>query len=191
MDDPDAGLASGPVRDGGAPHERKGETMTASVKASSPGNDGSRAHHGSPSGLRRRMAGGLLRSARALAAAALLALCGGLALPATAQAEVLVSNIEEVWLTAHIGIQGISTLRRPLRTGRKRLAGFPLTSIEVKFLTVTIFTGSHGDGDGEKGANSSGRIPVQTTPPSSLRRTSFVIGNNTFTAPAGTRLAAE
>ena len=61
--------------------------------ASSPGNDGSRAHHGSPSGLRRRFAGGFLRSARALAAAALLALSGSLALPANAQAEVLVSNI--------------------------------------------------------------------------------------------------
>ena len=50
-----------------------------------------------PAGLA-RLAGarrGLVRSARALAAAALLALCGGLALPATAQAEVLVSNIGE------------------------------------------------------------------------------------------------
>ena len=47
----------------------------------------------------RRLAGvrrGLLRSARALAAAALLALFGGLALPATAQADVLVSNLEQI-----------------------------------------------------------------------------------------------
>ena len=42
-------------------------------------------------GVRRR----LLRSARALAAAALLALFGGLALPATAQADVLVSNLDQ------------------------------------------------------------------------------------------------
>ena len=39
------------------------------------------------------MAGGLLRSARALAAAALLLLSGALALPATAEADVLVSNL--------------------------------------------------------------------------------------------------
>ena len=46
--------------------------------ASSLWNDGSRAHHGSPSGLRRRFAGGLLRSARAL-----LALVVGLAMTAS------------------------------------------------------------------------------------------------------------
>ena len=64
--------------------------------ASSPGNDGSRAHHGSPSGLRRRIAGGLVGSARALAAAACLVLLGVLALPLQAHAQTtttFVSNL--------------------------------------------------------------------------------------------------
>ena len=53
---------------------------------------------GRPAGLA-RLGGarrGLVRSARALAAAALLALSGALALPATAQADVLVSNLGQV-----------------------------------------------------------------------------------------------
>ena len=127
---------------------------------------------------------GLVRSARVLAAAALLALCGGLALPATAQAEVLVSNIEES-ADNSIGIRGLD-LAQAFRTGASD-SNFPLTSIEVKFLTVPS-SGSTVTAT-VKGRNSSGR--PGTDHATLVSPTSFVVGNNTFTAPAGTTLAAN
>ena len=127
---------------------------------------------------------GLVRSARVLAAAALLALCGGLALPATAQAEVLVSNIEES-ADNSFGIRGFE-LAQGFRTGASD-SNFPLTSIEVKFLTVPT-SGSTVTAT-VKRRNSSGR--PGTDHATLVSPTSFVVGNNTFTAPAGTTLAAN
>ena len=139
-----------------------------------------------PAGLA-RLAGarrGLVRSARALAAAALLALTGGLALPATAQAEVLVSNIEES-ADSSFGLRG-NDYAQGFTTGASE-SNFPLTSIEVKFLTVPT-SGSTVTAT-VKRRNSSGR--PGTDHATLVSPTSFVVGNNTFTAPAGTTLAAN
>ena len=206
--------------------------------ASSPGNDGSRAHHGSPSGLRRRFAGGLLRSARALlalvvglamtaprareqadppsppdrlpprrggrpsaetysaagarrgllrsaralAAAALLALCGGLALPATAQAqtfEELVSNID---LSRDTSLTLSTDLYSQRFTTGPSSSSYPLTSIEMKVHSVrtspTMAVTVRSDNSGAPGS-----VHATLTSPTPL-----VVGNNTFTAPSGTTL---
>ena len=76
---------------------------------------------------------GLVGSARALAAAALLALCGGLALPATvqAQAQALVSNFDEVGNSSY-SFRYLE-LGQGFTTGRSN-SSFPLTSIEVKLI---------------------------------------------------------
>ncbi len=125
---------------------------------------------------------GLVRSAGALAAVALLALCGGLALPATAQAEVLVSNIGKT--TTGSGSL-FDELGQRFTTGRSD-ASFPLTSIDVKFttapssmetLTATVRRADANDNPGD--------VHATLTPPSAIVR-----GNNTFMALAGTTLAA-
>ena len=125
---------------------------------------------------------GLVRSARALAAAALLTLSGALALPATAQAEVLVSNFDEVQDTTSqfYGKQ----IAQGFTTGRSN-SNFPLTSIEVRVLgtttgvtaTATVMT-------------SSGGAPGSVHATLSLSGT-LAEGSNTFTAPANTTLAAN
>ena len=133
-----------------------------------------------------RLAGarrGLVRSARALAAAALLALCGGLALPATAQAAELVSNFDESGNTS-ASFRNLE-FGQGFTTGRSG-AGFPLTSIEVKLIgdptgVTATATVRRADGSGNPGA-------VHAT---LIAPTPLVVGNNTFTAPAGTTLAAE
>ena len=125
---------------------------------------------------------GLVRSTRALAAAALLTLSGALALPATAQAEVLVSNFDEVQDTTaqFYGKQAA----QGFTTGRSN-SNFPLTSIEVRVLgtttgvtaTATVMT-------------SSGGAPGEVHATLSLSGT-LAVGNNTFAAPANTTLAAN
>ena len=135
-----------------------------------------------------RLAGarrGLVRSARALAAAALLAALGALALPATAQAQAqaLVNNFDEVHNTS-VSFSDLQ-FAQGFTTGRSD-ASFPLTSIEVKLtgdptgVTATA-TVRRADSSGNPGA-------VHAT---LVAPTPLVVGNNTFTAPAGTRLAAE
>ena len=127
---------------------------------------------------------GLVRSARALAASALLALSGALALPATAQADVLVSNIGE---TSGIGgaLLGLFDHAQGFRTGANA-DGYVLTSIEVKIhtpppagkrVTAEVWTASGG-------------VPSarHTT---LIRPASIVAGNNTFWAHAGTTLAGD
>ena len=104
-----------PPRRGGSPSSK-----TASAAARSAG-------FARLAGARR----GLVRSARVLAAAALLALCGGLALPATAQAAELVSNFDEVGNSSH-SFRNVE-FGQGFTTGRSA-AGFPLTSIEVKLI---------------------------------------------------------
>ena len=77
-------------------------------------------------GVRRR----LLRSARALAAAALLALFGGLALPATAQADVLVSNLDQTsrGIGSIIGDRHLAAQSFSVPNGG---GNYTLTSIEI------------------------------------------------------------
>ena len=130
------------------------------------------------SGARR----GLLRSARALAAAALLTLSGALALPATAQAEVLVSNFDQLQQTS------ISLSGRPVAQGfttGQSGSNFPLTSIEVKLLGTTA-----GVTVTAKVRTSSGGAPGSVHATLSLSGT-LAEGSNTFTAPANTTLAAN
>ena len=108
---------------------------------------------GRPAGLG-RLAGtrrGLVGSARALAAAALLALVGALALPATAQADVLVSNLGQA-------NGGYLTLNFDQAQAFTTGAAHRLTSVEIRFatrpssaggFTVSIWT---DNGSGSPGA---------------------------------------
>ncbi len=83
---------------------------------------------------------GLVRSARALAAAALLALSGALALPATAQADVLVSNIGQTSdATATVGFGDLIGQVFTVASGG---GNYTLTSIEVpvELLNTTALT---------------------------------------------------
>ena len=83
---------------------------------------------------------GLLRSARALAVAALLALSGALALPATAQADVLVSNIGQTSdATATVGFGDLIGQVFTVASGG---GNYTLTSIEVpvELLNTTALT---------------------------------------------------
>ena len=83
---------------------------------------------------------GFLRSARALAAAALLALFGALALPVTAEAEVLVSNLTQP-------VTGSGNLNSDQAQAFTTGAAHRLTSVTIQFsyvdnigLTVSIWT---------------------------------------------------
>ena len=144
---------------------------------------------GRPAGLA-RLAGarrGLVRSVRALAAAALLALCGALALPATAQAqtvEALVSNLD----VGRIGNWGASTDDHALQftTGNSG-RGYVLDSIRLslwrvprsgKTVTVSVWTSSGDRPDA---------LHVRLTSPSSYSADA----NNTFRAPSGTTLGGN
>ncbi len=69
---------------------------------------------------------GLLRSARALATAALLALVGALALPATAEAEVLVSNLMQP-------VTGSGNLNLDQAQAFTTGAAHRLTSVKIQF----------------------------------------------------------
>ena len=134
-----------------------------------------------PVGARR----GLVRSVRALAAAALLALAGALALPATAQADVLVSNIgtSSDATSSPIGLtwdhaQGFGT--------GANSSGYTLTSIEVKL--------------GIEAGQTSGTTPSATLHKTDAANASVATltgpstttgGNVTFNAPANTTLDAS
>ena len=79
---------------------------------------------------------GLVRSARALAAAALLALSGALALPATAQADVLVSNIGQSDSLASV-LNDTFYLGQAFSVGADG-GNYTLTSIEIPFRNAGI-----------------------------------------------------
>ena len=122
----------------------------------------------------------LVRSARALAATALLALFGALALPATAQAEVLVSNFDQLQQTSIF--LGDRRVAQGFTTGQSS-SNFPLTSIEVKLIGTTT-----GVTVTAKVRTSSGGAPGSVHATLSLSGT-LAAGDNTFTAPANTTLA--
>ena len=70
------------------------------------------------------------RSVRALAAAALLSLSGALALPATAQADVLVSNFEQAGFRGGSGISNLYLAAQGF-SGASGGANYSLSSIEL------------------------------------------------------------
>ena len=134
---------------------------------------------------------GLVRSARALAAAALLALSGALALPATAQADVLVSNIGQSTETA--GTLDVTAADQSLQftTGGTTGDSHNLDSVEVSmdpFFGAEMAVGHPGE-DTDDRLGGSGLEPrgesVHELRPASFDQRRIV---NTFTAPANTML---
>ena len=124
---------------------------------------------------------GLLRSARALAATALLALFGGLALPATAQAQTdttLVSNTDQTGSSA-VG----SIAAQPFTAGSDAV----LTSVDVYLGS----NGSTGVGDIRvRILQDDSGSPGITLVTLDYLTTKINNAVNTFTAPTGTNLAA-
>ena len=129
---------------------------------------------------------GLVRSVGALAAAALIALSGALALPATAEAQtnVLVSNIGQA---AESASQTVTRRAQAFTTGSD-MAGYTLSSIELDFDTarIAVTVSLHSTAmDGNSGIKvydlSSPRIPTVGNPFS---------GPTAFAAPSGATLTA-
>ena len=126
---------------------------------------------------------GLVRSARALAAAALLALSGALALPATAQAAVLVSNIGQSTETS--GALDVTAADQSLQftTGGTTGDSHNLDSVEVSmdtFFGAEVAVNLYSDASGVPGSS----LFTFTNPTGGV--TSNAV--NTFTAPANTTL---
>ena len=128
---------------------------------------------------------GLLRSARALAAAALLALSGALALPATAQADVLVSNIGTSSDAASSPIGLNWDHAQGFVTGANS-SGYTLTSIEVKLsLQAGATSGTTPSATLHKTDAANASVATLTGPSTTTG------GNVTFNAPANTTLDAN
>ena len=124
------------------------------------------------------------RSARVLAAVALLALFGALALPTTAQAQeadVLVSNIDQPVASGSVDMSSFD-IAQGFMTGASPSGNFALTSVNLKLAAggtspvVTVVT----DNSGQPGS-----LHATLVPPASV-----VAGDNMFTAPPGTTLDA-
>ena len=129
------------------------------------------------SGARR----GLVRSVRALAAAALLALSGALALPATAQADVLVSNTGQ----ADDGSRVPSNLfhhAQPFDTG-SNTSGYNLDSVVLDFTEAPTGTGTLTVTVREDNAGVPSDAVLYT-----MTGGTVVSGENEFTAPPGATL---
>ena len=127
---------------------------------------------------------GPARPRLALAAAALLALTGALALPATAQADVLVSNIEQD-THSFFNIKVSRDKAQQFTTGGNT-SGYNLDSVELKvgnYENVMVTVRLYSDSSGNPGTS----IFTFTNP------TAGVVANsdNTFTAPANTTLMAS
>ena len=132
-----------------------------------------------PCGARR----GLVRSARALAAAALLALSGALALPATAQAAVLVSNIGQSTDTADFLDVDEADQSLQFTTGGTTGDSHNLDSVEVaieEFISAEMAVSLYSDASGVPGSS----LFTFTNPTGGV--TSGAV--NTFTAPDNTTL---
>ena len=126
---------------------------------------------------------GLVRSARALAAAALLALCGALALPATAQADVLVSNIEQSVNTFNQldALSDDQSLR--FTTGGTTSDSYNIDSVEIRIDDFRVATGTvsvYSDNSEVPGTS----LFTFDNPTAGITARAI----NTFTAPANTTL---
>ena len=128
---------------------------------------------------------GLVRSARALAAAALLALSGALALPATAQAVVLVSNFGRPVAPLNATV-GTYQYAKCFSTGTNT-GGYNLTSLELDVkvvpastanLTVAIYSSTTD--------SLNNKVPDAEVV--ALAIPTLSVGTNTFAAPANTVL---
>ena len=127
---------------------------------------------------------GLVRSARALAVAALLALSGALVLPATAQADVLVSNIGQATASTSINPEAQDNALQFTTGGNT--GGYNLDSVELKvkdYENVMLTVSLYSDSSGVPGSS----IFTFTNPTSGITANA----NNTFTAPANTTLMAS
>ena len=120
--------------------------------------------------------GGLVHSARPLAAAALLALCGALALPATAEAQTattLVSNVDQVHADDSVANNWTRELSQTFTTGMNE-DGYTLTGVDIVSASSTGFTAK------VCGTDADGIYPTSTctdlTPPDS-----FAEGTMSFT----------
>ena len=134
---------------------------------------------------------GLVRSARALAAAALLALAGALALPATAQADVLVSNIGQT-SDATSGL-GHGDLVGQVFTVASGGGNYTLTSIEAPIVLTNITALTAADIallSASLWSANEFAIPVSSL--RTLDNPSSISDGDTaiFTAPSGTTLEA-
>ena len=139
-----------------------------------------------PAGLA-RLAGarrGLVRSARVLAAAALLALTGALALPATAQADVLVSNLDKSSSLAE-GVLSSQSLAQGFRTGDDS-SGYTVSSVQVKLgLAITPAVGSNLTVTLQTSSRS---VPSGTVLAPLINPSSYPAGTVTFNADGNVRL---
>ena len=155
------------------------------------------------SGSRAPARRGLVRSARALAAAALLALSGALALPAAAQAQeiALVSNISEsgtqVTFVTPVGFQlggidsGETRISQRFTTG-PNTAGYSLQSVVLN-LGTNLGSGSvvqvaiHEESSGNPGT----LLGVLDNPADPFGDNPAAAGNRTFSAPSALSLDAN
>ena len=114
---------------------------------------------------------GLVRSARALAAAALLALSGALALPGTAEAEVLVSNIGQ---TDDSVVNPVGQPQAQQFTTGDNAAGYDLESVEIPvgdYENVVVTVSLYSDSSGDPGSSIFNfRIPPPVSPPTRSTR---------------------
>ena len=121
---------------------------------------------------------GLVRSARALAAAALLALTGALFLPATAEAQTattLVSNVAQSTYTTG----GRRQVSQPFTTGSNE-DGYTLTGVDVVSASSTGFTAQVCGVDSTNRPTSACWDLMAPVP--------FAVGTMSFTAPTNTVL---
>ena len=162
------------------PPRRGGDSSPSAYAASAAGRAAGRAR---PRGARR----GLVRSARAVAAAALLALTGSLALPASAEAQTvtaLVSNLDQTANTA----TATGIVSQNFTTGSDP-SGYTLFGVDVVSATATPFSVWVCNID------DSGNPLYPTSCVSLLWPGSFtegwVVGTNSHTADLNVRLAED
>ena len=121
---------------------------------------------------------GLVRSARALAGAALLALTGALALPATAEAQTPTTLVSNIGQTASAFSTTVS-ISQKFTTGANQ-SGYTLTGVDVVSAGNTGFTARVCETDA--GGHPTTRCTDLTAP------ASFFAGTKSFSAPANTTL---
>ena len=188
------GRNAGPARDAGAGDTRAGDTRAGGRMARSGA--ASRGAPPGPSRAARAPRGPLLQffrfsgrrpaparaGLRSLPAALLLALAALIVVPAQAQAQVLVSNIEQS-SAGGFNVSSTESLAQAFTTGA---SGASLTSIEIKMRS--FFAGSDAPTLTLRTGSESGAQVEVLIPPSSIGTT---IANYTWTAPANTNLAAS